>query len=61
MAHNLGMRVVAEGIETPQQHQFLTHLGCDRFQGFHLGRPAEVRALERSLFEISATDPAGAR
>ncbi|MEA1079830.1 bifunctional diguanylate cyclase/phosphodiesterase [Marinobacter qingdaonensis] len=56
MAHNLGMRVVAEGIETSQQHEFLTNLGCDRFQGFHLGRPGNVQALEQSLDVALATD-----
>jgi predicted signal transduction protein with EAL and GGDEF domain len=39
MAHNLGMEVVAEGVETEAQHQFLLEHGCDSFQGFFFARP----------------------
>jgi diguanylate cyclase (GGDEF)-like protein len=48
LGHGLGMRVVAEGIETEDQAQRLLALGCEHGQGWHLGRPmpaAEVRAL----------------
>jgi EAL domain-containing protein (putative c-di-GMP-specific phosphodiesterase class I) len=39
MARIFGLRVVAEGVETDNQRQILEELGCDRFQGFLLGRP----------------------
>ena len=39
LAHGLGFRVVAEGIETEAQLGILRDLGCDEAQGFHLGRP----------------------
>ena len=39
MAHALGMRTVAEGIETRQQLDLLTEMGCDVGQGFHFARP----------------------
>ncbi len=40
MAHNLGLDVVAEGVETEDQRRFLVGLGCDELQGYLLGRPA---------------------
>ncbi len=39
LAHSLNLKTVAEGVETDKQRQLLTHLGCDRLQGFLLGRP----------------------
>jgi EAL domain-containing protein (putative c-di-GMP-specific phosphodiesterase class I) len=40
LAHGLGMRVTAEGIETEQQLELVHHSGCDKVQGFLLGRPS---------------------
>ena len=40
LAHNLGLRVVAEGVENPDQVAVLRNLGCDEGQGFLLGHPA---------------------
>ena len=39
LAHNLGLAVVAEGVETQGQQDYLSNLGCDFFQGFHFSRP----------------------
>lgn len=39
MAKTLGMTLVAEGVETEEQRKFLVSQGCDRMQGYHLGRP----------------------
>jgi len=39
MAKTLGMTLVAEGVETEDQRKFLVSQGCDRMQGYHLGRP----------------------
>ncbi|MGM0915661.1 MAG: putative bifunctional diguanylate cyclase/phosphodiesterase [Pseudomonadota bacterium] len=49
MAHHLGLMVVAEGIEEEAQRQFLLEHGCDRFQGFLLGRPMPLDDLKAWL------------
>jgi len=49
LAHNLGLRVVAEGVETAQQLALLNTLGCDINQGFFLHRPMYAEALEELL------------
>jgi diguanylate cyclase (GGDEF)-like protein/PAS domain S-box-containing protein len=41
----LGVRVVAEGVETAAQHQFLRDNGCDEMQGFFFSRPCHPDAL----------------
>ena len=44
IAHELGIRVIVEGVETPEQCRAVAELGCDEVQGFLLGRPeAQVR------------------
>jgi diguanylate cyclase (GGDEF)-like protein/PAS domain S-box-containing protein len=54
LAHDLGLRVVAEGIETSEVHRRLVALGCDQGQGFLLGRPMPADALTRLLREGDA-------
>src|SRR6185312_1001630 len=49
LAHRLGLRVVAEGVETDAQHKFLREAGCDAFQGFCFS-PAIPLADCRALF-----------
>ena len=39
LAHGLKMTVIAEGIETAQQHEIVTNLGCDACQGFYFAKP----------------------
>jgi EAL domain-containing protein (putative c-di-GMP-specific phosphodiesterase class I) len=40
LAHGLGIRVTAEGVETQQQLDLVDHSGCDKAQGYLLGRPS---------------------
>lgn len=42
MSHHLGLQVVAEGIETTEQHHFLAALRCDQFQGYFFARPMPI-------------------
>ncbi len=49
MAHALGMRVVAEGVETERQLNCLLRLGCDLYQGFLLSRPVEPEKIPSLL------------
>ena len=46
LAHALGARTVAEGVEEAADLELLAALGCDLVQGFHLGRPMEPTQLE---------------
>jgi EAL domain-containing protein (putative c-di-GMP-specific phosphodiesterase class I) len=39
LGHNLGYRVVAEGVETGMAWDMLSELGCDTAQGYHISRP----------------------
>lgn len=39
LAHNLGLKVVAEGVETKDAWVMLSVLGCDQSQGFHMCEP----------------------
>lgn len=49
MVHNIGRKVVAEGVEDEETLQFLTDLGCDIIQGFHLCRPLGDVDLDKWL------------
>jgi diguanylate cyclase (GGDEF)-like protein len=49
MAHALGKQVVAEGVETIEQLEFLRERGCDIAQGFYLARPLPVLAMTELL------------
>jgi diguanylate cyclase (GGDEF)-like protein len=76
LAHALGLKVVAEGVENQRQQHVLVQMGCDELQGFLFAKPMSARALmlwavndrsegasvfKPSLFdETRQSDPAGA-
>jgi diguanylate cyclase (GGDEF)-like protein/PAS domain S-box-containing protein len=47
MGRNLGMNVVAEGVEELEQYQFLCSIGCHNMQGYYFSRPTSVKLVER--------------
>ena len=47
LGHNLGMQVIAEGVETADQVEVLQQLGCDVVQGFYFGRPVPAGEVTR--------------
>jgi diguanylate cyclase (GGDEF)-like protein len=68
LAHNLGLTVVAEGVETAQAWELLRTLACDEAQGYHMGRPMPAADflgwsdawVERQRVPSAATTTAGA-
>ena len=54
MARGMGVSVVAEGVETEQQLEFLRANGCDQYQGYQYARPTTAPAFE-ALLRKSAT------
>lgn len=57
LAHGLGKRAVAEGVETEAQLAFLRAVGCDAVQGFLLARPQPAEKLADLLARSSSADP----
>ena len=53
LGHSLGMKVIAEGVETAEHCQVLTEMGCDAFQGYYFGRPVAAQDVSTLLNKIS--------
>jgi EAL domain-containing protein (putative c-di-GMP-specific phosphodiesterase class I) len=61
LGHNLGLRVVAEGVESQEAWQSLEALGCDTAQGYYLGRPMPAADLEHWLEQPAGHAPPNVR
>jgi EAL domain-containing protein (putative c-di-GMP-specific phosphodiesterase class I) len=48
LGHSLGLRVIAEGVESAEQRDALHSFGCDAYQGYFFGRPIPVEDLDAS-------------
>lgn len=51
LAHSLGQKVVAEGVERSETLEMLALMGCDLAQGYLIGRPVPITELEESLIK----------
>lgn len=51
MAHHLGLHVIAEGVETPEQMSFLKEQQCDEVQGYYYSPPLPAEELETKYFK----------
>ena len=47
MAHQLGMQVIAEGVETEEQNNLLIDAGCDFMQGYYFAKPMPLLEFEK--------------
>jgi diguanylate cyclase len=60
LAHSLHLKVIAEGVETPEQLQLLAKLGCDQYQGFYFS-PALLPTKFEELLRNDLTEEDAAR
>jgi diguanylate cyclase (GGDEF)-like protein/PAS domain S-box-containing protein len=51
LAHNLGLEVVAEGVEEKEQVEFLLHAKCQKAQGYYFSRPVSALEIEQTLLQ----------
>ena len=61
LSHNLGLKVVAEGVETLQAKKTLTSFECDEGQGYYFCRPIPADAMTKFLMQPPAAVALGAK
>jgi len=54
MTHNLGLRVLAEGVETQTELNFLTQNDCELFQGYYFSKPLPMSLFEQQYIQAAA-------
>ena len=54
LSQAMGLPVIAEGVETEKQREFLVNLGCNAFQGYLFSRPVPVEELELLLHDFAS-------
>ena len=59
LAHTLGLKVIAEGVEDDEQVRLLRDLGCDQIQGYLVSRPVPAEEVETLLSPLVAEPQAG--
>jgi diguanylate cyclase len=57
LAHRLGLKVVAEGVENPAEQALLTQYQCDYLQGFWVGKPMTASEMERKIIIAREEQP----
>ncbi|MDQ3819219.1 MAG: EAL domain-containing protein, partial [Acidobacteriota bacterium] len=57
LAQNLGMDLVAEGVETPEQVEMLKSLGCEYGQGYFFSKPLDYQRAEQYICEAYSSRP----
>jgi len=56
LGHSLGLRVIAEGVETQEQFDYLRQAGCDEVQGYFIARPMGAADCEAFLLEAAQAE-----
>ncbi len=56
MAHSLGIEVVAEGVETEEQLEFLLNSNCEEYQGFLFGKPQPIEEIDFAASDYHLED-----
>jgi EAL domain-containing protein (putative c-di-GMP-specific phosphodiesterase class I) len=51
MAHEIGLKVVAEGIESQKEYNYVRKLGVDEIQGYMMSKPLDASTMTRALFK----------
>nr|WP_319489654.1 EAL domain-containing protein [uncultured Caproiciproducens sp.] len=57
LAHNLGMKVIAEGVETKEQIEILSNMNCDNIQGYYFSKPLTPEKTKEFIVNFGKEQP----